>query len=332
MNTPRIGVLGAGHWGTNLLRNFAAINSLTAFCEIESKAFEQAKNTYPDVSASNDVSNFLQNAEIDAVAIATPAPTHGDLAMQCLEAGKHVFVEKPLTLDANEASMVIKLAAKKNLCLMVGHLLLYHPAFVKLSSLVSRGEIGELRYIYSNRLSLGRVRRDENALWSFAPHDISMILQLAGKMPEEVATHGAAHIGQRVADTTLSYLKFSNNLHAHIFVSWLHPYKEHRLVVVGSRGMIVFNDAEPNPDKLLLFRHITEMVDHVPFVNKAEAEKIPYEEVEPLAAECQHFVEAILNSTTPRSDGHEGIRVLQVLDACQRSLDLGQKIVMDNKT
>jgi UDP-2-acetamido-3-amino-2,3-dideoxy-glucuronate N-acetyltransferase len=331
MSNLRIGVIGTGYWGKNLLRNFNDIGVLAAICDTQPDVVESYVGMYPDAACFTDVAKMLESDAVDAVAIAAPAILHYDLALMALRAGKHVFVEKPLCLDVAETDEIIELAAHHDLRLMVGHLLLYHPAFVALAGMVVAGGIGKLRYIYSNRLSLGKIRREENALWSFAPHDISMILQLAQRMPREIVATGAAHFGEAVADTTISHLKFDDDLQAHIFVSWLHPYKDHRLVVIGDSGMIVFNDVEPGDAKLLHYPHIAEIVDDVPFVNKAEAVPIPYDKVEPLAQECRHFVDAVDHGTTPRSDGVEGARVLKVLDACQRSLDGGGIITLNDQ-
>ena len=209
---------------------------------------------------------------------------------------------------------------------MVGHLLLYHPAFLALKELVTKGTLGELRYIYSNRLSLGKIRREENALWSFAPHDISMILDLVGEMPEKVMTSGGVYLSPPVADTTLTHLSFRDGVQAHIFVSWLHPYKDQRLVVVGEKAMAVFDDLMAPEDKLLLYRHSVDMAGAIPTVLKAPAERIPFEDCEPLRLECQTFLDAITGKTRPPSDAAEGIRVLQVLQASQRSLTSGGKV------
>jgi UDP-2-acetamido-3-amino-2,3-dideoxy-glucuronate N-acetyltransferase len=326
---PRIGVVGNGYWGVNLVRNFDAMGNLSAICDSRLDALRACREMYPEVPSFSNIDEMLAVGDVDAVAIATPAASHRDLALKALRAGKHVFVEKPLCLDVGETGEIIAEAKRRDLRLMVGHLLLYHPAFVALSAKVATGDIGKLRYIYSNRLSLGKIRREENALWSFAPHDISMILQLTGCMPNEVIANGAAYVGTSVADTTISHLKFDIELQAHIFVSWLHPYKDHRLVVVGSKGMIEFNDVQTGDKKLLLYPHVAEIIDDVPLVNKAEAVPIPYETTEPLAEECRHFIACIVEGKTPRSDGREASRVLRVLDACQRSLDVGEIITLE---
>jgi UDP-2-acetamido-3-amino-2,3-dideoxy-glucuronate N-acetyltransferase len=319
----RVAVVGTGYWGKNLVRNFAALGVLAAVVDADPVALAAQAAAYASVFAIGDLNGLLARADIDAVAIATPAETHGRIAAACLAAGKHVFVEKPLCLDVVEAGRLADDAAARGLTLMVGHVLLYHPAFAALREAVATGRIGRLRYIYSNRLSLGKIRTEENALWSFAPHDISMILALTGRLPEHVATHGGAYLSPGVADSTISYLTFSEGVQAHIFVSWLHPYKDHRMVVIGSDGMIVFDDVAAGAAKLQLFRHFVSVDGPVPTVGKVPGEPLDYEAAEPLARECAHFLDCVAKGATPISDGREGIGVLRVLDACQRALVAG---------
>lgn len=320
---PRVGVIGAGYWGKNLVRNFAALGALGAFCDINAASRAAQGALYPGVPVFGSPRQLLELRQLDAVAIATPAETHGELVAAALSAGKHVFVEKPLCLDIEEGRILAERARHGERTLMVGHLLLYHPAFQALRMTVEAGRIGSLRYIYSHRLSLGKIRREENALWSFAPHDVSMILALTGEIPRRVVTTGGTYLSPKVADTSLSHLSFSEEIQAHIFVSWLHPYKEHRLVVVGSEGMIVFDDVLSGPEKLRLYRHAVGWAGELPVISKAAAEPIAYEEVEPLAVECSHFLDCVQSGSAPISDAAEGIRVLAVLDACQRSLTTG---------
>jgi UDP-2-acetamido-3-amino-2,3-dideoxy-glucuronate N-acetyltransferase len=323
----RVAVIGAGYWGKNLVRNFSALGVLGAICDVDPARVAALVAAHPEArNATAD--GVLDDPGINAVAIATPAATHGALARRALDAGKHVFVEKPLCLDLEEASDLGSIARRRGLVLMVGHMLLYHPAYVSLRETVFSGGIGTLRYVYSTRLSLGKIRREENALWSFAPHDISMILDLVGRLPERLTASGAAFLSAGVADTTLSHLDFGKGLQAHVFVSWLHPFKDHRMVVVGSEGMIVFDDVLTGPQKLRLYRHKVEWNGEIPAVSKADAEHLPYDDAEPLGVECRHFLTAISGGGQPRSDAAEGIRVLKVLDACQRSLACGQPILL----
>lgn len=324
--SPRVAAVGAGHWGKNIVRNLHQLGALAGICETDADLRDSIAGQYPDTPVSGDIGDFLNRDDIDAVAIATPAATHGALVERALRAGKHVFVEKPLCLDVAEGERLKSLAAEQGFVLMVGHLLLYHPAFRALKATVEAGELGTLRYIYSNRASLGRIRREENALWSFAPHDISMILALTGRLPRRVVCNGEQYLTDGVADTSLTHLDFGDKLQAHIFVSWLHPYKDHRLVVVGEKGMAVFNDVQAGPEKLLLYPHNAEWDGQIPVINKADARPIPHADDEPLKSECQAFLDAIAGRQAPPSDGAEGVRVLRVLDACQRSLVSGQPV------
>jgi UDP-2-acetamido-3-amino-2,3-dideoxy-glucuronate N-acetyltransferase len=324
-DTPRVAVVGAGYWGKNLLRNFNSLGALAAICENNEERRNLAVANYPGVHCFSSPEEMAESSLIDAVAISTPAVTHASLSRLFLNAGKHVFVEKPLCLKAEEGRSLGELSAKVDLVLMVGHLLLYHPAFRALRKFVAEGSIGKLRYIYSNRLSLGKVRTEENALWSFAPHDISMILSLAGRLPETVTAMGAHYITDGVADTTLSHFSFSDDLQAHIHVSWLHPYKDHRLVVTGSSGTVVFDDTQSGDNKLLHYPHPVSIEAGVPILTKAPAEPVAYDQnAEPLNLECATFLDCVTNNQSPPSDADEGVRVLQVLEACESAILSGQ--------
>jgi UDP-2-acetamido-3-amino-2,3-dideoxy-glucuronate N-acetyltransferase len=270
--------------------------------------------TYEDAFSDDDVRG---------VAIATPAATHGELARAALLAGKDVYVEKPLCLSTREGRELVELARELGRVLMVGHLLWYHPVVLELARLIREGELGRVRYIYSNRLNMGKLRQEENVLWSFAPHDVSVILGLVGAVPESVQAQGGNFLHEQIADTTVSMLTFATGLRAHIFVSWLHPFKEQKLVVVGDRKMAVFNDTVGWEDKLHLYDHSVAWKDHAPVARKGEAQRVAVEPREPLRAECEHFIECIETRATPRTDGEEGLRVLEVLNACQRALQTG---------
>lgn len=323
---PRIAAIGLGHWGKNLVRNLHGLGVLAAMHDADPKTRARLASEYPDVPAVETLDEIFGDEVISSVAIATPAATHGALVDRALDAGKHLFVEKPLCLDVAEAERLSAKASELGRVLMVGHLLLYHPAFRALQAAVAAGRLGKLRYIYSNRASLGKIRREENALWSFAPHDISMILALTGRVPDRVVANGGSYLSSDVADTTLSYLDFGEGLQAHVFVSWLHPYKEQRLVVVGDEAMAVFNDVAADSEKLLVYPHKAGWDGNVPLVSKAEAEPLPYEAGEPLRIECEAFVAAVRDGMPPPSDAEEGIRVLKVLDACQRALTGGEAV------
>jgi len=315
----RLAVVGSGYWGQNLVRNFSDLHSLTAICDKDESRQRVLGEQYPGCQIFSSYAEVLGDDSIEAVAIATPAESHADLVREALLAGKDVYVEKPLCLDVPAGEALVSLAREKGRILMVGHLLWYHPAVLKLKELVETGELGRIQYIYSNRLNLGKIRREENILWSFAPHDISVILGLLGEMPDTVQSQGGNYLHQQIADVTVSLLSFPSGIKAHIFVSWLHPFKEQKLVVVGDRKMAVFNDVEPK-DKLLLYPHSIEWKNLVPVASKAEAEPVSIDSWEPLRAECLHFLECVKTRRRPRTDGEEALRVLTVLQQCQRSL------------
>lgn len=321
MTPPRVAVIGLGQWGANLVRNVAALGALAGLHDAAPATRANFAAAHPGARDFASPEAVFADPAIEAVMIASPAATHGALVRQALAAGKHVFVEKPLCLDVAEAKTLAADAARRKRVLMVGHLLHYHPAFIALQGAVRAGALGSLRYIYSHRLSLGRIRREENALWSFAPHDISMILALVGALPERVSAEGAHFLAAGVADTTLSHFTFPGGEQAHIFVSWLHPYKDQRLVVVGEKAMAVFNDVASGAEKLLLYRHKAGWSGDIPVVAKADAEPIAYGDAEPLRRECEVFLAALRGGSTPPSNAEEGIRVLTVLDACQRALE-----------
>jgi UDP-2-acetamido-3-amino-2,3-dideoxy-glucuronate N-acetyltransferase len=316
---PRVAVVGSGYWGKNLIRNFNQLQSLGAICDNDKDKLRVFSEQYPHCRAVSSYGLVLKDQAIDAVAIATPAETHGELVKEALLAGKDVFVEKPLSLSVSESQELVALGNKKGRILMVGHLLWYHPAVLKLKELITDGELGRLQYIYSSRLNLGKIRREENILWSFAPHDVSVILGLLGEMPDGVQAQGGNYLHPQISDVTVSLLSFPSGVRAHIFVSWLHPFKEQKLVVVGDRRMAVFDDVEPK-DKLLLYPHSIDWKNHVPVANKAEAQPVPFTAEEPLRAECLHFLDCVMMRKRPRTDGEEGLRVLTVLQQCQEAL------------
>jgi len=326
-----IAVAGCGYWGKNLVRNFAELGALHTICDASTKVMESFKPSYPGVNTEEDFSKLLQDDSIKGVVIATPAVLHYPMAKEALLAGKDVFVEKPLALRVDEGRELVELAEEKNKILMVGHLLEYHPAVVKLKELIDKGELGRIQYIYSNRLNLGKFRTEENILWSFAPHDISVILLLlGGEMPQEVSAHGGYYLHQDIADVTLSTMSFASGVKAHIFVSWLHPYKEQKLVVVGDRKMALFDDVAPG-NKLSLYSHKIEWIGRLPVPCQEEAEPVSFVMKEPLRVECQHFLDCMSSRKTPKTDGPSGLRVLEVLDACQRSLEEKGRVIPLNR-
>ncbi|MBF0326110.1 MAG: Gfo/Idh/MocA family oxidoreductase [Alphaproteobacteria bacterium] len=319
MNSLSIAVVGCGYWGKNLVRNFKDLGALTAVCDRNSESAQRLAAQY-GVPARTFV-EILADGGIDGVVIATPAETHGRLVREALLGGKHVFVEKPLALSVAEARELCALAESRGLILMVGHLLRHHPAFCTLARLCADGELGKIRYLYSHRLNLGKFRTEENALWSFAPHDISMILALVGEQPSEVTSVGHCYLHRTVADVTSTHLTFPSGAAAHVFVSWLHPFKEQRLVVVGDKAMAVFDDTLDWSRKIRLYDHDISWQDGVPHPNPADERPISVDPAEPLRLECGHFLECVRTGTPPTTDGHEGVRVLAVLDAAQRALE-----------
>ena len=331
MSTKIVACLGGGYWGKNIIRNLHDLGVLSWVCEVDANTRAQLQARYPDTRFTDSAAQVFADPETAGVFIATPAAHHGALVRQALLAGKDVFVEKPLCLSVAEGEELVALAREQRRVLMVGHLLWYHPAIVQLKKLVDEGALGRVEYIYSNRLNLGKIRREENILWSFAPHDISVILGLVGEMPECVKAQGGNYLHDKIADVTLSLLSFPSGVKAHIFVSWLHPYKEQKLIVVGDRQMAVFDDVEPQ-NKLVLYPHSIEWINHQPIPNRAEGHSVPVPAGEPLKAECLHFLQCMKTRQTPITDGAEGLRVLTVLQRCQDALSasLPAKTPSDN--
>lgn len=316
-----VAVVGTGYWGKNLVRNYYNLGALKLICDKNEILLDNFRKQYPDIEICLALNNVLSRDDINGVAIATPAETHFHIAQEALLAGKHVYVEKPLVLHEDQGLELIGLAQEQKKCLMVGHLLQYHPVFVQLKELADSGKLGRINYIYSHRLNLGKIRREENILWSFAPHDISMILALAGEDPESVVATGGNYLHKKIADVTTTHLEFPSGLQAHIFVSWLHPFKEQKLVVVGDRKMAVFDDTQPWEDKLLLYPHRIDWQNNIPVPTKGDAERVEIPQDEPLKLECLHFLDCIQNGARPKTNGYEGLRVLKILNAAQRSLD-----------
>lgn len=311
--------VGHGYWGKNLARNFHELGHLAAVVDPDAKAAQLAASAY-GVRAL-DFEAMLVDASIDAVSLASPAVLHFAQAKAALEAGKHVYVEKPLSLNIAEAEELRALARARGRVLMVGHLLQYHPAYQVLQKMTLAGELGRVHHIYSNRLSLGKFRTEENVLWSFAPHDISMILGLTGEEPEAVSAQGTSAFTAGIADLVSVQLRFASGTRAHVLVSWMHPFKEQRLVVIGDKAMAVFEDSQPNwDDKLVIYPHAIDRGGRVPNPVKADAQRVPVPKAEPLKEECRHFVHCIDTGTFPRTDGSEGLSVLRVLSAAERAL------------
>jgi len=326
----KLGLIGAGAWGKNLLRTFATSERgrLLACCDSNCGFLESQLKAFDGIAAMEDPEGIFSSSEIEAVVIATPAVSHFELARRALLSGKDVFVEKPMTLALDDAKELVALAEAEKRVLMVGHLLEYHPGVVMMKDLLDRGELGDPYYLYSERVNLGKIREDENALWSFAPHDISIILYLLDEEPLEVAAYGAAYIREEIEDVAFLWMRFANNRMAQVHVSWLDPHKIRRTTLVGSKKMVVFDDMAPS-EKIRIYDKGVEPNGRT--VGYAESFTLRFGEVtvpalnmrEPLRLECDHFIDCVLTRETPRSDGHDGLRVVKVLDAAQKSLKSG---------
>ena len=320
----RIGVAGLGYWGPNLARNFDAIAAcdLRWCCDSSEEALERVRLRFPGVRTARELGELLSDPELDAVVLATPVPTHGELATRVLEAGKHCFVEKPLAQAVADAERAVAVAREHGRLLMVGHLLEYHPGVQKLKELSKSGELGEIYYIYGNRLNLGKLRADENALWSLGAHDVSVLLHLADEEPSEMVARGESYVRAGVEDVVFCFLRFPSGLSAHLHLSWLDPHKERRFTVVGSRRMATFDDMALEGKVTIYDKGFDEDArgygEYITRSGDIFSPRVP--NVEPLRLECEHFVECILGGQRPRSDGESGVRVVRVLEHLQRSL------------
>lgn len=315
-----IAVVGCGYWGKNLVRNMHELGRLGMICDSNPDLFSLLKEEYPDVEIASDFNNVIRSKDIKAVVIAVPAIDHYVLVKRAILADKDVFVEKPLATKAKEAEELVNLAKRKDKILMVGHILQYHPALIRLNSMVKVGNLGKIQYIYSNRLNIGKLRTKENILWSFAPHDISAILMLLDEEPIDAVSFGGTYVTKDIYDTTLTTLKFKDGVQGHIFVSWLHPYKEQKLIVVGTKAMAVFDDV--SKEKLFIYPHKIEHENgKIPIAQKAEHYNVPVEDKEPLREEMKHFIECIDQRRIPKTDGEEALRVLRVLESAEKSLE-----------
>ena len=313
-----VAVIGCGYWGKNLVRVFSELGSLHTVCDTDPARCESLQFSGDPPAFAQRLDEVLDNDTIRSIAVATPAATHYEVVRRCLEAGKDAFVEKPLALTAEEGRELVQMADRLGRILMVGHILLYHPAVQMLRRLIDEGELGRILYCYSNRLNMGLIRTEENILWSFAPHDISVMLHLLGEEPVSAEAEGQSYLTPGVVDVTLSRLTFKSGVTGHIFVSWLHPVKEQRFVLVGSQKMAVFDDTAQ--DKLVLYPHRVDWTHRIPKAVKADAVAVELAKAEPLKEECRHFLDCVASRQQPISSGEEGLGVLRVLDACQRSL------------
>jgi predicted dehydrogenase len=325
-----VGVVGLGYWGPNLARNFAAISGceLAWCCDFSVQAQDGIRGSFPAARMTNDVDELLRDPTLDAIAIATPVPTHAELAVRVLEAGKHCLVEKPLAQSLADADRVVAAADASARTLMVGHLLEYHPGVEQLKGLTDSGELGDrIYYIYGNRLNLGKLRSDENALWSLGAHDVSVVLYLADEEPIEVGARGESYVRLGVEDVVFCFMRFPSGLSAHLHLSWLDPHKERRFTVVGSRRMATFDDMAIEGKVTVYDKGFDEDArGYGEYITRAGGSWSPrVANVEPLRVECEHFIECVRTGARPRSDGESGRRVVRVLEELQRSLDASRR-------
>ncbi len=322
-----IGQIGLGAWGKNLLRTFYNIQGvkLKLGCDVNAEQLSKISAAFPGVNWTNDYLEPISDPSIDAVVIATPPADHYEIAVKAIEAGKDVFIEKPLVLNIDDGRKLIELAKQKERIIMVGHIMEYHPATLMLKEYISSGKLGRIYYLYSSRVNLGKVRDIENSLWSFAPHDISMIMFLLEKTPVKVTATGSSYLQENIEDVSFLTMHFEDKTMAHVHVSWLDPHKERKLTVVGSKMMAVFDDTESTEKIRLYDKGVDTKLDYESYGEYLSLRagdilipKMP--SMEPLMAECSHFIECVKNRTQPTSDGADGLRVLAVLTAAQESM------------
>jgi predicted dehydrogenase len=321
----RVAVAGLGYWGPNIARNVARLPDaeLAWCCDASETNWPRAMEQFPGVPFTGELDEILADDSVDAVALATPVPTHAALALRVLEAGKHCFVEKPLAQSTADAEAVVAAAERGGRVLMVGHLLEYHPGVMKLKELIDGGELGRVLYIYGNRLNLGKLRADENALWSLGAHDVSVLLRLAGEEPSDVEARGESYMREGIEDVVFCFLRFPSGLAAHLHLSWLDPHKERRFTVVGESRMATFDDMALE-GKITVYdkgfdEHSSSYGEYITRSGDIWSPRIS--NVEPLRTEVEHFVQSVRDGTPPISDGAAGLRVVRVLEALQQSLD-----------
>lgn len=331
----RVGVVGLGYWGPNLARNFDRLEGaeLAYCCDLDEGNLAKARSLYPQATVTDDYAHLLADDALDAIVVATSVPTHYKLGKLAIEAGKHAFVEKPIALKAADAQDLLDTAEEYGVKLMVGHLLEYHPAVAKMKELIDAGELGRVYYAYANRLNLGKVRTDENALWSLGPHDVSVLNYLTGDEPVEVSARGECYLQDEVEDVVFGYIRYENGMVGHLHVSWLDPHKSRKITVVGERKMVVFDDMESDRKITVYDKGAT--TTRTKFETYGEFVTLHFGDIhipkigndEPLRIECQHFVDCINDDATPRSDGRDALNVVKVLDAMEISLREGGRPV-----
>lgn len=316
-----LAVIGCGGWGQNLVRTTHELGFLAALCDTDASRAKTFSETYQTPAFTFE--EILANASITGVILPVPAPLHARMTLQALEAGKHVFVEKPIALKTEDAETMVAAAKKAGRILMVGHVLQYHPAFMALTRLIEDGVLGDLRHMRSTRMNFGKVRTEENVFWSFAPHDVSMLLALAGRDPENIHAFYSNDIPQSpIAASASAHLDFGQGLKGEIHVSWLNPFKEQKLTVVGTKGMAVFDDTLAQDKKLALYTNHVTFSNGNPALNKSDAQYVMLPASQPLTTEIRHFADCIATGQTPRTDGAEGLRVLKVMQACDKAAEI----------
>lgn len=325
----RVGVVGLGYWGPNLARNFHALpgGELVWCCDVSEAARERVASMLPGVRMTDSFDDLLEDDRLDAIVLATPVPSHAELAVRTLEAGKHCFVEKPLAQTVLDATRAVAAAEQAGRVLMVGHLLEYHPGLGKLKELADTGELGEIRCIYGNRLNLGKLRADENALWSLGTHDVSVLLYVLDEEPYELFARGECCLRPGIEDVVFCFLRFPSGIAAHLHLSWLDPHKERRFTIVGSKRMATFDDTAIE-GKLTIYdkgfdQDSRSYGEYISRSGGIFSPQIP--NVEPLRLECEHFLETMINGVQPRSDGRSGLRVVQVLERLQEDLSRSRR-------
>lgn len=319
-----IAVVGCGYWGKNLIRNFYELGALHSVCDPNIEAAKLYASEYNVNQYTFE--EIINHPKIEGIVLAVPAPLHASMAIKSMNAGKHVFVEKPLAMNQDEAENMLITAKNNNVHLMVGHLLQYHPVFVAIRKIIKSGNLGKLKYIYSNRLSFGKVRAEEDVIWSFAPHDLSMILSLSDSKPISVRTEATSILQENISDIAKIFIDFESGLRSHVFVSWLNPIKEQKLIVIGDDAMVIFDDTKSWDEKLCIYNHKIKFRGKVTDLLKADPKYIKVEESEPLQNECLHFLKSLSEGNTPLTDGKEGLEVLQILNSASLSLERNKKI------
>lgn len=310
--TKKICVIGAGHWGRNHISTLSELRALGGIVETDLKTLNIFAKRYPDIKHYSTIDDALLDENIDGFTVATPAETHFQIAQLLIRAGKHVLVEKPLTLTVEHAEKLVDLSKKNKVTLLVGHVLLFHPAIKKIKNIISSKKIGKLQYIYSNRLNLGQIRSAENVFWSFAPHDIAIFQYFINDYPIKVSSMGSAFLQQGIQDLTMTHLKYNNGVEGHIFVSWLHPFKEHRLVVVGSEGMISFEDSKEEKP-LKLYSKKFDFKNGIPEKIDGPVELVHFDSKMPLTAEMEYFIDNLGRDDLEIANGSHALDVIKIL-------------------